>query len=344
MHTKPMRCISLSPAKTDEQHVKTSSKGGLSSILTYLFLLFIAWSEFGSFFGGYIDQQYVVDDQIKETVTINLDLYVNMACKNIRINARDITGDRGLISENIQMEGMPFYIPVGTRVNEMNNIVSPDLDEILGEAIPAQFREAIDTSELTGRDDFNGCHIFGSVPVNKVKGELHITAHGWGYRSASAIPKDQINFNHVINELSFGDFYPYIDNPLDNTAKFSDEKIKAYYYFTSIVPTLYKKMGAEVDTNQYALSETEYGESSKATGVPGIFIRYQFEPMKIIISDMRIGFFQFIIRLVAILSFIVCTASWIFRLVDKSLVLALGPKWSLHYSKDQSPSHGLLDE
>ncbi|CDO92236.1 unnamed protein product [Kluyveromyces dobzhanskii CBS 2104] len=330
--------------KTEEQHVKTSSKGGLSSILTYLFLLFIAWSEFGSFFGGYIDQQYVVDNQIKETVTINLDLYVHMPCKYIQVNARDITGDRKLVSEHINMEGMPFFIPLDTKVNELNNIVSPDIDEILGEAIPAQFREPIDTSALTGQENLGACHVFGSIPVNKVKGELHITAQGWGYRSSKTTPKEEMNFAHVINELSFGDFYPYIDNPLDNTAKFSDEKIKSYYYFTAVVPTLYQKMGAVVDTNQYSLSEAEYGPQSKGSAVPGIFVRYQFEPMKIIISDMRIGFFQFIIRLVAILSFIVYTASWLFRFADKTLVLALGPKWSLRYSKDQTPSYGLLDE
>lgn len=78
-------------------------------------------------------------------------------------------------------------------------------------------------------------------------------------------------------------------------------------------------------------------------GVPGIFIKYQFEGMKIIVSDERIGFFQFIIRLVAILSFIVYIASWLFRLVDKVVVTVLGPKWSLRYSPDTS-SHGLLEE
>ena len=213
----------------------------------------------------------------------------------------------------------------------------------MGEAIPAEFRKALDTSDSNDNPNFDGCHIFGTIPVNKVRGELHITAKGWGYHSVERTPAEEVNFCHVINELSFGDFYPYIDNPLDNTARVSADKKKAYYYFTSVVPTLYKKLGAEVDTNQYSLSETEYVYSKNMVGVPGIFIKYQFEGMKIIVSDERIGFFQFIIRLVAILSFIVYIASWLFRLVDKVVVTVLGPKWSLRYSPDTS-SHGLLEE
>lgn len=305
--------------------------------------MFIAWSEFGSYFGGYVDQQYIVDDQVRETVPINLDLYVNMPCKHIQIHSRDITGDRRFVSEDVEMEGMPFYIPIGTRLNEMNEIVTPELDEILGEAIPAQFRESFPSSG-DGQDNFNGCHIFGSIPVNKVKGELHITAQGWGYRSQARVPEDQLNFAHVINELSFGDFYPYIDNPLDNTGKFSENNVKAFYYFTAVVPTLYRKMGAEVDTYQYSLSEAEYGPKSKAISIPGIFVRYQFEPMKIVVTDNRIGFFSFILRLVDILALIIYSMSWLFRFADRLIILVLGPKWSLRYSRDQTPSHGLLED
>lgn len=280
---------------------------------------------------------------MRETVPINLDLYVNMPCKHIQIHARDITGDRRFVSEDVEMEGMPFYIPIGTRLNEMNEIVTPELDEILGEAIPAQFRESFPSSG-DGQDNFNGCHIFGSIPVNKVKGELHITAQGWGYRSQARVPEDQLNFAHVINELSFGDFYPYIDNPLDNTGKFSENNVKAFYYFTAVVPTLYRKMGAEVDTYQYSLSEAEYGPKSKATSIPGIFVRYQFEPMKIVVTDNRIGFFSFILRLVDILALIIYSTSWLFRFADRLIILVLGPKWSLRYSRDQTPSHGLLED
>ena len=342
-------------AKTEEEYKKKSTKGGLTSLLTYLFLLFIAWTEFGEYFGGYIDQQYTVDNQIRETVQINMDLYVNMKCKWLHINVEDQTMDRKFVSEELQMEDMPFFIPYDTKVNDINEIITPELDEILGEAIPAEFREKLDTRLLFDENDpdkaklldFNGCHIFGSVPVNRVSGVLQITAKGFGYADSHRASLEDLNFAHVINEFSFGDFYPYIDNPLDNTAQFDqDEPLTTYLYYTSVVPTLFKKLGAEVDTNQYSVNDYRYlNKDSSVKGnrrVPGIFFKYNFEPLSIVVSDVRISFIQFLVRLVAICSFLVYCASWIFTLLDMALITIMGPKWSLRYQPD-AKSKGILN-
>lgn len=323
--------------------MKKSSKGGLSSILTYLFLLFIAWSEFGSYFGGYIDEQYEVDRSVRETAQINMDMFIHIPCQWLHVHVRDVTKDTQMASEQLSFEDIPFFIPYGTKVNDKNSIVTPELDEILAEAIPAQFRDRIAYDESTGSQEYDGCHVFGSIPVTRVKGELQITAKGYGYRDAVSTPRDIINFSHVINEFSFGDFFPYIDNTLDNTAKLTEESLHAYNYFTSVVPTVYKKMGAEVDTNQYSLSEAEYTYSDDNKGAPGIFVKYNFEALSIVMKDERINFLQFVIRLVAIMAFVVYMASWAFRFVDKLLVLTLGSKWSLRYQSDSTQSHGLLE-
>lgn len=301
----------------------------------------IAWSEFGSYFGGYIDKQYGVDKEIRETVQINMDLYVRMPCQWIHVNARDETMDRKLVSEDLVLEEMPFFVPGNTKIDNLNNIVTPNLDEILGEAIPAQFIEKLDTAVHLDADgkpkyELDGCHIYGSMKVNRVSGELQITAKGYGYRGSMRTPVEKINFNHVINEFSFGDFYPYIDNPLDGTGKIEPEKPKTtYVYFTSVVPTIYQKLGAQVDTNQYSISEYQYDNENanmkEVRRTPGIFFKYDFEPLSILISDKRLSFTQFIIRLVAILSFVLYMFSWLFRGVDMLLVSFLGPKWSLRY-------------
>lgn len=318
--------------------------------MTYLFLLFMCWTEFGSYFGGYVDQQYKVDGEVRETFQINMDMYVNMPCNLLHINVRDKTMDRKVVSKELSMQNMPFFVPYGTMVNDMKKIATPDLDEILGEAIPAQFRERMDPSVLEaslGSDvTFDGCHIYGSVPVNRVAGELQITAKGWGYQDFEKVPVSEINFSHVINEFSYGDFFPYIDNPLDNTAKISIvDRLMGYLYDTSIVPTVYEKLGAYVDTNQYAVSERQFDQKSTKRGsttVPGIFFRYDFEPLSISIKDRRLSFIQFIIRLVALLSFVVYIASWTFRMVDLTLITVMGPKWSLRYQPN-SDSKGLLE-
>lgn len=343
--------------KTEEQYKKKSQKGGLSSLLTYLFLIFIAWTEFGNYFGGYVDQQYMVDPDVKESVQINLDLFVKMPCKWIDIHARDLSMDNKIANEELKFEDMTFFIPFDTRINDIKEIITPELDVILGDAIPAEFREKIDTRMYYDENDpstahhlptLDGCHVFGSIPVNRLRGELQITAKGHGYGSFDKAPLDKINFAHVINEFSFGDFYPYIDNPLDNSAKFDMEDPRtAFVYHTNVVPTIYQKLGAEVDTNQYSVGEFRYHQNDNSMAnvglVPGIFFKYNFESLTIMVADKRLSFIQFIIRLVAILSFVVYFASWLFLLVDVSLVALLGPKWSLRYQPDAS-SQGILNK
>ncbi|SCV02616.1 LAMI_0H01178g1_1 [Lachancea mirantina] len=317
--------------KTGSEHVQKSSKGGVSSILTYFFLLFIAWSEFGSYFGGYIDTQYTVDDRVQGTAQINLDMFVKMPCKWVGVIALDQTGDKNIVSEDLSFEDMPFFIPFNTKMNGKNDIVTPGLDEILSEAIPAQFRERIDTSQLESGQEFDGCHIFGSIPVNAVRGELRIVPKGFFGLGLQKPPLDEIDFSHVFNEFSFGDFYPYIDNPLDQTGRLVSEHLTSINYYASVVPTTYKKMGAIIRTNQYSLSETAHAVSLRSRKAPGISIFYNFEALTIVVSDERITFLQFVVRLVAMLSFFVYIASWIFRCADTVLVLGLGPKWSLRY-------------
>lgn len=340
-------------AKTDETHVKKSSKGGVSSLLTYLFLLFIAWTEFGSYFGGYVDEHYEVDDQLRETFQINMDTYVKTPCQYLDINVRDTTMDRKFVSQELVLEEMPFFIPGGIKSNDMNEIVTPDLDSVLGSAIPARFREKLSDIDMLNEEeknhmDLNACHIFGSVQVNRVAGELQITAKGHGYNNFMRAPLEEIDFSHVINELSYGEFYPYINNPLDSTAKYvSGNPRSTFIYDTSIVPTTYEKLGAKIDTNQYAVSEYHFDSETQAgkgpVRVPGIFLRYDFEPLSIHVSDVRLSFVQFVVRLVAILSFVIYTASWAFRLVDLVLLSCLGPRWSLRYQSG-SKSQGILDK
>lgn len=343
-------------AKTEEQYKKKSSKGGLSSLFTYFFLIFIAYTEFGSYFGGYVEQQYTVDPEVRENVQINLDLYVHLQCQYIHVNVRDSTMDRKIASEELKFEDMPFFIPFDVRVNDLPHVITPEMDEILGEAIPAEFREKIDMRNYYDENDpnthhnlpdFNGCHIFGSIPVNRVSGELQITAKGVGYRDFQSTPPELINFAHVINEFSYGDFYPYIDNPLDASAKFdTSDPQTAYIYYTSVVPTIYQKLGAEVDTNQYSVSEYRYhnndGSMLQSGYVPGIFFRYNFESLSIVVMDKRLTFLQFVVRLVAIISFAIYFASWVFTLTDLFLINVMGPKWSLRYQPDVQ-SHGILE-
>ncbi|AMD22078.1 HGL262Wp [Eremothecium sinecaudum] len=328
--------------KTDPHHVKRSSKGGVMSMLVYAVLLFIAWVEFGSYFGGYIDEQYIVDKTLRTTAQININMFVKTPCKYLHVTVVDVANDIHVVAETLNLQPIPFYIPYGTRIKNFNDVTTPDLDGILAEAVPAEFRKGVDNTWADGLQ-FDGCQIYGSIPVNKVKGELRITPKESVFRGIGA-RKDEINFTHVINEFSFGDFYPYIENSLDGVGRIAQNGLTSYFYFASVVPTLYRKMGAEVDTNQYSVSETDKSVTEKQSHILGIYIRYNFEALTILVKDQRIGFWQFVIRLISILSFVVYMATYAFRFIDWLLVLALGPKWSLRYQSNSQQGKGLLDQ
>lgn len=279
--------------------------------------------------------------ELRETNPINMDIFVHMPCQWVTLINRDSTGDQRIVANEVSMEEVPFFIPTGTVLNKRNQVRTPELDEILAEAIPGQFREKMD---FGGEEqEYNACHIFGSVPVNMVTGSLLITASGRSARDMKSTPAEIVNLSHVINELSFGEFYPYIDNPLDSTARVSQDGSMSYHYFTSVAPTTFKKLGAVVKTNQYSVSETEHKNPPAGLLYPAIVISYNFEALTITISDERISFWKFIVRLVAILSFIVYILTWAFAFTDMLLVAILGPKWSLRYQRHGQQKSGLLE-
>ncbi|KAH3900027.1 related to ER-derived vesicles protein ERV41 [Saccharomycodes ludwigii] len=333
-------------AQYQQSNDNTSKKITIKTILFYLYLLFIAWSEFGSFFGGYLDEQYIVDDTPRETAQINIDFFIRTPCELLNVAVRDQTRDIFIISEKLNFENMPFFIPGDIKaIDNPKKVKTPELDELLSQAIPAEFREKLDTSKMIGSDNFDGCHIFGSVPITKVEGQLQITSKMFSPFDIGGIPADaKIDFSHVINELSFGEFFPYIDNQLDNTARLTNKPATSFKYSLHVVPTIYKSLGATLNTNQYSLSES-ISEVKNIGGfeAAGIMISYKFESLTVVVEDKRISFLQFIVRLITILCLIVYITTWLYKLADKILILIGGKKWSLYDDSPMKSKQGLLD-
>ena len=95
----------------------------------------------------------------------------------------------------------------------------------------------------------------------------------------------EINFTHIVDELSFGEYFPNINNPLDYTHEIADESmlrtsieltvdLYRFQYFLSVVPTVYvaDDFGRKIiETNQYAVTQQSYPSTHGAGGntVPG---------------------------------------------------------------------------
>jgi hypothetical protein len=138
-----------------------------------------------------------------------------------------------------------------------------------------------------------GCKVYGYIEVPRVAGNFHF-APGSGFRHAHNTVADLFGFtlkkwnvSHVISELSFGDPVPGRKNPLDGTSKALMEGTGMYQYYAKVVPTDYVyRDGTTTETNQYSVTDHfRKIVSSRARGLPGIFVFYDVSPIKVKIVE-----------------------------------------------------------
>eukprot|EP00794_Sanderia_malayensis_P011878 gene11879-13111_t len=172
-----------------------------------------------------------------------------------------------------------------------------------------------------------GCRVFGYLEVSKVAGNFHI-APGKSFQQQHVHVHDlqpfgatQFNLSHRIKQLSFGESYPGVHNPLDGTDVIADQPSTMFQYFVKIVPTLYKKLGGEnVWTNQYSF--TKHKRSVKQLtgehGLPGVFVLYELSPMLVQYSEKRRSFMHFLTGLCAIVGGVFTVAGLIDSMIYHS--------------------------
>jgi endoplasmic reticulum-Golgi intermediate compartment protein 2 len=128
------------------------------------------------------------------------------------------------------------------------------------------------------------------------------------------------NFSHVISELSFGPFLPSLENPLDRTINLASAHFHKFQYFMSVVPTVYSvgKVGASrsatIFTNQYAV--TEQSSEINENTIPGIFFKYDIEPVLLEIEESRDSFLVFLIKIINVLSGALVAGHWGYTLSE----------------------------
>lgn len=146
------------------------------------------------------------------------------------------------------------------------------------------------------------------------------------------------NFSHQINELSFGPFYPGLQNPLDNTRTTTEQHFEKFQYYLSVVPTVYTDNSAAlariseravplsstdeasqgklargtIFTNQYAVTEQSHVVNERQ--VPGIFVKFDIEPILLTIAEDWGGLLTLIVRLVNVVSGVLVAGGWAFQI------------------------------
>lgn len=142
------------------------------------------------------------------------------------------------------------------------------------------------------------------------------------------------NFSHMITELSFGPHYPSLLNPLDKTIATTDSHYYRYQYFLNIVPTIYSERSDAVErytanpsrihrkprdsifTNQYAATSQSSAIPENAINIPGIFFKYNIEPILLFVTHERRSLLSLLVRVINVVSGVLVAGGWLFQLSD----------------------------
>ena len=154
------------------------------------------WSELSRWWRGAETHTFAVEKAVGHNLQINLDIVIKMQCKDLHVNVQDASGDRILAALKLQEDGTAWshwvdakgmhklnhdqhgrvntgagYHEEGFGQEHVHDIVSSGRKKAKFAKTPMRF----------GRGPPDSCRIYGSLDLNKVQGDFHITARGHGY-------------------------------------------------------------------------------------------------------------------------------------------------------------------
>jgi len=326
--------------KAKPQYVTKTSGGGKWTVVMLLVSSLLIFSEFTRWWRGHETHTFAVEKGVGHGLQINLDIVLKMKCDDVHINVQDAAGDRILAGDKLDRKPTNWHQWVDKKgVHSLGKDAQGRLitgegfhDEGFGQdhvhdiinAAGGRQGKFAKTPRLRGEGD--SCRIFGSLDVNKVQGDFHITARGHGYQEfREHLDHNAFNFSHIVSELSFGAFYPSLLNPLDLTVSGTPNHFHKFQYFLSVVPTVYSIDSSNlyrsrtVFTNQYAVTEQSHivGEHT----VPGIFFKYDIEPMLLTVEESRDSFLRFVVKVVNVFSGVLVAGHWGFTLTEWAIAV-----------------------
>lgn len=310
---------------------KTRSQGGgFLTLFVAIISFLLVVNDIAEYIWGWPDYEFNVDKDGESFMKVNVDMVVNMPCKSLSVDLRDSLGDRLHLSDGFHRDGVSFDIGQATHLQQHSKMLSAR--QAISQSRrsrgffsfwrppSAEFRPTV-----RYQPDGSACRIYGSLDVKKVTANLHITSLGHGYASYEHTDHNLINMSHVINEFSFGPYFPDITQPLDYSYETARENFIAYQYFLTVVPTTYiAPRTAPLKTNQYSVTNYErVVEHNK--GAPGIFFKFDLEPLAITIHQRTTTFLQLIIRCVGVIGGVWVCMGWTIKVGSKVTEVVVGP-------------------
>lgn len=319
--------------KVQPTYKAKSSGGGFWTIVAIVASLLLVMNDLTEYIWGWPDHEFAVDTQVAKTMLLNVDMVVAMPCHYISVDLRDAVGERLYLSNGFRRDGTTFDPNQAGALQEWqwrrqaaarDVVTASRAERGLFAWLWTTKREFPPTYNY--RPAGSACRVFGSVEVKKVTANLHVTTLGHGYAGHEHTDHSLMNLSHIITEFSFGPYIPDIVQPLDYSYEKTDKPFTIFQYFLTVVPTTYyASPSRSVRTNQYSVTHyTKYIEHGQ--GAPGIFFRYDIDPMAIEVHQRTTYFHDFFIRVVGVIGGVWVCARWAFKIGGKAAEVVTGSR------------------
>jgi len=204
------------------------------------------------------------------------------------------------------------------RLSQPNTLLS----KLLAELMPDVFEDKEAIAELR-KHVGEGCRVTGFSWVKRVAGNFHFALTEEDQHTLLTVfhDRESLNVSHVIHELSFGDPYPGMVNPLDGMVKSLSTGSGYFQYYLKIVPTLYEDIrGNFVHTNQYSFTEL-FRTTREIDKLPAVYFHYEISPIMAKFSQRRRSFGSFLTGLCAIVGGVFTVAGMIDACIHRTMKL-----------------------
>lgn len=343
-------------SKVPEDYQQVSASGGTLALLTFSLIAILVVSEVRFFLKSRMRYQYDVDADLNSKLQINADLTVAMHCSHIGADVVDISGDAA-VNYDSSIKTDPVYFEMSLEERSWHNSIRKVREAVAGEQALQevllqtgyQGLNHVRPAPTKTEKPFDACRIHGSVTVNKVAGNFHVTMgqnipFNRGHAHISIMGRGVAqNFSHRIDHFSFGVPGAGVVNPLDGDERITNDSKKLYQYFLQVVPTKINTYRTKLDTYQYAVTEQERSidHNQGSHGIAGIFFKYELSSLVVSIDEYHDPYWQLLVRLCGIIGGVFATSgllhlclSGIFDIVccrlKKSKSASAGPSVPVH--------------
>jgi len=343
--------------KVPETYVEQTATGGYVSIITFVLVMVMLYSELNYFLYPGYKFRFAPDADFSAKLKLNVDMTVAMPCDLIGADILDKTGQNAFSFGRLREEPTWWELDTNQRIHfdevqRMNQYLREEyhqLQDVLWESGYGRLYSDMPARRVQPQIEHNACRVHGTLTLNKVAGNFHVTAgkvlpimgahaHMTGFME----PRDY-NFTHRIEKLSFGDKHAGIIQPLEGDEKITDINLMNFQYFIEVVPTEVFGLFGKKITYQYSVKEHSrpIDHSTGSHGTPGIYFKYDLSALKVEVTKDREGFFQFLVRLCASVGGLVATSTIVCGLVKNCvefICCGLPKQDSLHKSSLHTPS------